>query len=43
MTVRCKAESYKDEMRVRVGVQRASHVNYVSESQQIIAALKALL
>ena len=43
LTLRCKADTYKDETRVRVGVQRCNHVNYVSESQHIITALKALL
>ena len=41
LTLRCKAESYKDEMRVRVSVQRFNQADIVKESQAMIAALNA--
>ena len=42
MTVRCKADSYKDELRVRVTMQRTAPTNYLAESRNIIDALNAM-
>ena len=41
LTLRAMADTYKDEMRVRVTIRRAANVDYVQESRNIINFLQA--
>jgi|TARA_B110000208_G_C11515764_1_gene338709 replication factor A1 len=41
MTLRCKVETYNEEPRLKVSVQRMAPVDYVAESRELINAIAA--
>jgi replication factor A1 len=42
MTLRCKVESYNDESRLKISVQRMTPIDYVAESRELISAIESM-
>ena len=42
MTLRCKVETYNDEARLKVSVQRMAPIDYAAESRELINAITAM-
>jgi replication factor A1 len=43
MTLRCKVETYNDEARLKVSVQRMAPIDYAAESRELINAITAMI